>query len=286
MNLLLIDSGNSRLKWATLRQPYRRGQVWAAHGAMEWMNAARSAAALSRIFGQTGTDARIYACNVAGAPIEQALRAAASRAGLRAPHFMRSAAAAGGVRNGYPDAWRLGADRWVALIGARHEYPGRDLCLVSVGTAMTIDLLAADGQHFGGSIVPGPQLMIESLLQRTAGIGRRAGGQRASNSFDQPTMSTLRRRGRRAVANDNSAAGAGTSSALFASNTRAALLQGARYASAALIERALIEARRRLGRRPRLILAGGATDAISPLLHSRYWQSEDLVLRGLAVLSG
>ncbi|MGC2463483.1 MAG: hypothetical protein WA446_21295, partial [Steroidobacteraceae bacterium] len=63
------------------------------------------------------------------------------------------------------------------------------------------------------------------------------------------------------------------------------LLAGARHACAGLIERAMREARSQLGGRPRLILAGGAADAITPLLHGRYWREDDLVLRGLAVLA-
>jgi pantothenate kinase type III len=72
---------------------------------------------------------------------------------------------------------------------------------------------------------------------------------------------------------------------LFARDTHAALLAGSRHACAGLIEHALREARTDLGRLPRLILAGGAADAIIPLLHGRYWREDDLVLRGLAVLA-
>jgi pantothenate kinase type III len=72
---------------------------------------------------------------------------------------------------------------------------------------------------------------------------------------------------------------------LFARDTHAALLSGARHAGAALVEHAMSEARLQLGRRPRLILSGGAAAAITPLLHGRYWRQDDLILRGLAVLA-
>jgi type III pantothenate kinase len=176
-------------------------------------------------------------------------------------------------------------DRWVGLIGAHHDHPGKDLCLVGLGTAMTIDLLTANGRHLGGSIVPGPRLMIESLLEHTAGIRRRAGGWVATSSFDlvfgavsRVRAGAVRRRRPRRLAK---AAGAG----LFARDTHGGLQAGARHACAALIEHAVREAREQLGRRPRLILAGGAADAITPLLHGRYWREDDLVLRGLAVLA-
>jgi type III pantothenate kinase len=267
MNLLLLDIGNSRLKWAVVRQPYRPGQPFAAQGVMAIRTLRSSALVWSRLFKAVATPDAIYACNVAGRAVERQIRAAARRAGLGAPRFARSQAAAAGVRNGYRESWRLGVDRWLGLIGARHEHPGKDLCLVGLGTAMTIDLLDAAGRHFGGSLVPGPRLMIESLLEHTAGIRRRAGGWGAASSFDQVLGSRNR------------------PAALFAHDTHAALLAGARHACAALIGHAMSEARARLGRRPRLILSGGAAVAITPLLHGRYWRQDDLVLRGLAVLA-
>jgi type III pantothenate kinase len=267
MSLLLLDIGNSRLKWAVVRGHYRRGQSFAAHGAIDMRMLRRSQAAWSRLFKAAGTPDAIHACNVAGRAVERQIRAAARRAGLKLPRFARSQAAGGGVRNAYREPWRLGADRWLSLIGARHEHPGKDLCLVGLGTAMTVDLLDAAGRHFGGCLVPGPRLMIESLLEHTAGIRRRAGGRAAASSFD---LAFARRT---------------PPAALFAHDTHDGLLAGARYACAALIGNAAKAARVRLGRRPQLILAGGASDAITPLLHRRYWRQDDLVLRGLAVLA-
>jgi type III pantothenate kinase len=276
VNLLLLDVGNSRLKWAMLRQRYRRRQDFAVQGAVDLKALRHAAAAWPRLFNAAGTPDLIYACNVAGAAVERQIRAAAARAGLGAPHFARTLAAAAGVRNGYREPWRLGADRWVGLVGARHEHPGKDLCLVGLGTAMTIDLLAASGRHLGGSLIPGPRLMIESLLMNTAGIRRRAGGWGVASSFDLAFGA-------------QQAPGASRKPvqvpALFAHDTHAGLLAGARHACAALIEHAMRQARSQLGRRPRLILAGGAAVAITPLLSGRYWREDDLVLRGLAVLA-
>jgi len=286
MSLWLLDSGNSRLKWAMLREPYRRGQAFAVQGVLELKGLGSPAAAFSRLFGGAAGGATMYACNVAGPVIERRIRAAAKRAGFAAPHFVRCSAEAAGVRNGYKEPWRLGADRWAALIGARHEYPGRALCIVSIGTAMTIDLLAGNGQHRGGIITPGPLLMIESLLEHTAGVRRRAGGERASRSFERvlarpwPREFAARTAARAAAAKQQ-----GLRSGLYARDTHSALLAGARYATAALIERALTEGRRQLGRKPQLILAGGAADAIAPLLSGPRRRADDLVLRGLAVLA-
>lgn len=69
-----------------------------------------------------------------------------------------------GVVNAYADYRKLGVDRWLSLLAARQHIPGRAV-VVSVGTAMTIDVLEPSGQHRGGLILPGLRLMRESLSQ-------------------------------------------------------------------------------------------------------------------------
>jgi type III pantothenate kinase len=269
MSLLLLDGGNSRLKWALSREPHRRSQPFAARGAIDLRALHGARSPLDRVFRAlrtSGLNPTVHACNVAGALVARQLRAAAQRAGLGPIRFARSRVSQNGVRNGYREVWRLGTDRWVALIGARHEHPDMDLCIVGIGTAMTIDLLDASGRHVGGNIIPGPRLMIESLLSRTAGIRRRAGGRSALGQIDRPPSTA------RLVP-------------LFAHDTQTGLLAGARHACAAAIEHARREAGRELGRRPRLLLSGGAMDVIAPLLDSPYWREDDLILRGLAVIA-
>jgi type III pantothenate kinase len=274
---LLLDVGNSRLKWALLRRDYTRGQRLASQGVVELGSLKRSAAAWAQLLERLGTRAgtragavgAIHVCNVAGPEVERQIRAAAVRAGLSTPRFARSRMAEGGVSNGYREAWRLGVDRWVALIGAHYEHPGKDLCLVGLGTAMTVDLLDATGRHHGGCLLPGPRLMVESLLEHTAGIRRRAGGRAAAPGFDLAFGAATRAR----------------DVGLYAHDTHAALVAGARQACASLIGEALRAARLQLGRRPRLLLSGGAAAAITPLLPGRYWRQDDLILRGLAVLA-
>jgi type III pantothenate kinase len=271
MSLLLFDSGNSRLKWALLREPYRRQQPFEARGVMELSALGGRDSQIARLFealGTAGLAPKVYACNVAGPKVERRLRAAVRRAGLGPVRFARSAGAGAGVRNGYREPWRLGADRWVALIGARHEHPNMDLCIVGIGTAMTIDLLDASGRHVGGNIIPGPRLMVESLLTRTAGIRRRAGGWTAIRRADRLPASTH-----------------AVPLPLYAHDTRTGLLAGARHACAAAIEHARRAAGQELGRRPRLVLAGGAMEVIAPLLDSPYRREDDLILRGLAVIA-
>jgi type III pantothenate kinase len=74
-----------------------------------------------------------------------------------------------GVINSYQQPEKLGVDRWLAMIAARKQYQGA-VCVVDCGTAITIDLLAADGRHQGGFIAPGLTLMKKSLAKGTQAL--------------------------------------------------------------------------------------------------------------------
>jgi type III pantothenate kinase len=257
---LLLDAGNTRLKWRLLRGT-RAGRVraepWGEGAALAAARKVMQAA--TRAGGRAGV-LRILACSVAGPARERALQRAARSAGLPQPQFIRSSRRAAGVRNGYLEPWRLGADRWVALIGARLAYPGRALCVVDAGTALTIDLLDAAGAHRGGLLLPGPELMVRSLLQSTSGIRRRAG----------PRFALPRGAARAPV---------------FGRSTRGGLASGALLAAAALVDRACAEARAQLGKTPILLLSGGAAAGVAARLRARATLHEELVLAGLAAFA-
>ena len=197
---------------------------------------------------------RIVVASVAGSRTNRNLAAAARRAKAGSPDFVASRRRAGGVTVGYLEPWRLGVDRFVAVIGAHHLSNGRAVCVVGIGTAMTIDLVSADGRHRGGAIIPAPGLMVETLLRNTNGIRRRARG------------------------------GGRNGTSLFGRSTRAAIVQGSRYAAAAVIDRAVGESRTLVGRTPLVILTGGEALSVRPLMRTASVVIPDLVLRGLAVL--
>jgi type III pantothenate kinase len=169
------------------------------------------------------------------------------------PHFVVATEAAAGVRNGYADAGQLGVDRWLGVLAA-HTAERRAALIASVGTAMTIDAVSADGQHRGGLIVPGPQLMIDSLLKGTSDIAERA--------RQRPL-----------------AAGA------FADNTFGAVVHGARLACAALIERCASEWTSEEIRELSIVVTGGACPEVVEHLRLPHRVVPDLVLRGLAALA-
>lgn len=90
-----------------------------------------------------------------------------------APHYARTKREQCGIRNGYGEDYaRLGIDRWLALLGCDRTRmaDGAVACIADCGTAVTLDLLRADGCHFGGYILPGLAMMPQALLQHTARV--------------------------------------------------------------------------------------------------------------------
>ena len=85
------------------------------------------------------------------------------------PEFAEATPELAGVICGYEEPARLGVDRWLALVAAWNAVR-RAVAVVDLGTAATLDFVAADGRHQGGYIVPGLGLMAAALARDTAGV--------------------------------------------------------------------------------------------------------------------
>lgn len=72
-----------------------------------------------------------------------------------------------GITCAYPQFSNLGIDRWLAVIACYFLYPKQTVLVIDSGTATTIDALSADGAHLGGWIIPGLDLMMDSLTKQT-----------------------------------------------------------------------------------------------------------------------
>jgi type III pantothenate kinase len=244
--ILLFDIGNTRIKWARLEQGALGPQSAAAHGEDR-------REVFEHIARDTGRPERILVSNVGGAEIgELCSRVFTQDLGIT-PEYVHSSKYAIGVTNAYREPAKLGVDRWLAMIAA-YQMKRAAVCVVSVGTAMTIDGIDAGGNHLGGIIVPGPNLMISSLLQNTSDIAPRM-----SPAELKPT--------------------------LFADHTLGAVHQGCAHALAALIERAWHEMSMQMETKPQLLITGGASATLLPLIEIPCEQLEDLVLRGLALMA-
>ena len=109
---------------------------------------------------------RVLVSSVAAPAAERALaELLRGRWGVEA-WFARTPARTGELVNSYSEPQRMGVDRWLAMLGARQRFGGR-LCVIDAGSALTIDLVAASGEHEGGYIIPGPALMERALLLDT-----------------------------------------------------------------------------------------------------------------------
>jgi type III pantothenate kinase len=247
MRALLVDIGNSRVKWAWLTGNRLRKAQAADYSGWRARDFAR------RIIGSRLNIDRILVASVAADSVTDALAAGARLAGAPAPERVTTRRSACGVTIAYIDPWRLGVDRMLAMIAAHRRFAEQPVCAVAIGTAMTLDLVGADGRHWGGAIIPAPPLMVSSLLEGTNGIRRRAQG-----------------------------GASGKGRALFGRSTRAAVEQGARYAAAAAVDRAVSEASELVGRKPQLLLTGGGARELRPLIRNSSVLVPDLVLEGLA----
>lgn len=243
---LLVDIGNTRIKWALSEHGSLEQQHAAAH--VDWTTAECKTA-----WTELPTPQRVLVGNVAGERIQSVVRSVATELWGVSAEFIESSAEAGGIRSAYPEPANLGVDRLLAMIGA-HAMHRRAVCVVSIGTAATIDGVDASGRHLGGLIVPGPDLMVDSLLRNTSEIARRA---------------------------ENGSVGSG----LFANNTLGAIRQGSVQALAALIERAFHSLQQQTNEQPVLVMTGGASASIGALVGLPHLVVADLVLRGLVVMA-
>ena len=149
--LLVIDSGNSRTKWALADDS----------GKLSPMEICLNANIAKANFPTAQAQSAVIA-NVAGEVMAQQLTQLLQPLEL---HFISASGQACGVKNSYQST--LGADRWAALVAAWHNTKHATV-MVNAGTAITIDCIGKDGAFLGGTIMPGLRLMHESLSKNTA----------------------------------------------------------------------------------------------------------------------
>ncbi|HYM86198.1 MAG TPA: type III pantothenate kinase [Pseudoxanthomonas sp.] len=240
MKRWLFDLGNSRLKCAQLQADGSLGEVVAlAH------DQGRLAQALEQML-PTHADSACLA-SVASPELTAALVEALT-ARFQRISLARSVAQLAGVRVAYADPARLGVDRFLAMLAA-HARGARPWLVVGVGTAVTIDLLGADGVHRGGRIGPSPRIMRAALHAAAAHLPEQGGAYRE-----------------------------------FAADTSDALASGCEGAALGLIERSLRQGQALLGEPPALLLHGGGADALLPCFPDAL-HAPSLVLEGLGLWS-
>ncbi|MEY8876161.1 MAG: type III pantothenate kinase [Leptothrix sp. (in: b-proteobacteria)] len=262
MSFLVIDIGNTRLKWGCYRAA-EPGADLLAQGAVfletieqlaeqDWVGLAHPTAMLG--------------CVVAGDAVRRRAEEQLETWDLT-PQWVVSSSAAGGVINGYEHPSRLGSDRWVAMVGARQrllgaqaaEMPGHDwvdgaetlpAIVVMVGTAVTVDALDGHGRFLGGLILPGFGLMLRALEMGTAGLRVPTG-----DVTDFPT------------------------------NTSDALMSGGASGIAGAVERMHRQLAHRTGQLPRVLMSGGAAAKLAQIVDLPVEVVDTLVFEGLLRLA-
>ncbi|KAF7785651.1 type III pantothenate kinase [Pseudoalteromonas rubra] len=87
---------------------------------------------------------------------------------LAIPHYHAAVSATlGKLRCAYPQFENLGIDRWLTVVACYHLYPQQSCVILDCGTASKIDVLNSEGQHLGGWILPGLDMMLSSLVANT-----------------------------------------------------------------------------------------------------------------------
>lgn len=178
--VLLLDAGNTRLKWAVLDDVPNPSHVrlpvciatspdWLDYGAAVY----EQLADLPAHWQQWGAFTACYAVNVAGEAVGITVQQLVAHMGLQTI-WLKANARACGVLNGYTQPASLGADRWAALVAVRQR-TGEAALVVSAGSALTVDALNSSGRFLGGLIVPGLHMMRTALADSTAQVGTRYG---------------------------------------------------------------------------------------------------------------
>jgi type III pantothenate kinase len=162
---LLIDLGNTRLKWALAQS----GRISDA-AALDWPSVELPIG----MWRDAGIEC-IGIASVASATVRARLFSALTA--LTAPVIEAAVAARWrDLRCAYPKPERFGVDRWLALIATYCAMPDESRLVVAAGTALTIDLLDAHGEHRGGVIAPGLAAMREGLFAKAPGLAQYSDG--------------------------------------------------------------------------------------------------------------
>jgi type III pantothenate kinase len=248
MTFLALDVGNTRLKWAVYDHPHAGARLL-QQGAVFLENIDHLA---EREWATLDAPQRMLGCVVAGEAIRRRVEEQMELWDVT-PMWVVPSAAEAGLTNGYDHPTRLGADRWIAMIGAlarmQRQTSGqspRPMVVVMVGTAVTVEAVDAQGNFLGGFILPGHGIMLRALESGTAGLRVPTGDVRP-----------------------------------FPTNTSDALTSGGTYAIAGAVERMVSHVSAHCGSEPVCYMTGGAGWKMAPSMSTPIELVESLIFDGL-----
>lgn len=243
--ILLLDVGNTRLKWA-----WQKGEVFSPGG--EITHVGKLGAEVLAQINLNHSPAQVVAVCVADEKVADSLRIGMERQLGYEVEFVTASSQGLGIRNAYVQPTQLGSDRWAALIAAHQGWSGC-LCVIDAGSALTLDLLRADGQHLGGYILPGLGMMQNCLLESTA----------IPMSADSVSLASNTQPG---------------------NSTRSCIANGTLQAVCGLIERTVLQLEQQGEETAQCVLTGGDSEYLANALTIPCVIEPDLVLMGLAYI--
>jgi type III pantothenate kinase len=250
MTFLALDVGNTRLKWTLFDEPQPNAQVLAS--GVEFLENIDGLAEGS--WADLPAPDHVLGCSVAGDAVRRRVHSQLELWATKV-QWVHASVAEAGVSNGYDHPIRLGADRWIALIGAKAhlqatQNKAKPAVVVMVGTAVTVDALSPDGKFLGGFILPGHGIMLRALESGTAGLR-------------VPTGNVV----------------------AFPTNTSDALTSGGTYAIAGAVQRMMQHVQQECGLAPACIMAGGAAWKMAPHMGVPVELIDNLIFEGLLVIA-
>jgi len=154
MNNICIDAGNTLIKVAFMKKSVIRSV------------AAFSLSDTDKILQHINSLPQTNACIISSvSSVDKTIMDAVLQ---KSEHFMElTADTPVPIRNLYKTPETLGKDRLAAIVGAYSLFPGKDILVFDVGTALTIDFIDSEGNYHGGNISPGLNMRFRALHDYT-----------------------------------------------------------------------------------------------------------------------
>ena len=241
---LLLDIGNSSVNWAIHEQDSFRSTGAFAYSSKTFQQDVEDN--LSSIENLTA----VLVSNVAGSEIFNSLNEWSKTQWQQQCWQPKVTTEFNTLKNSYQNTTQMGLDRWLSMI-ASWENNQSAVCLVSCGTALTIDLIDNNGAHQGGYIIPGIELMQKALINNTVQIN--------SDIKKEPSID-------------------------YASDTQTAINNGAFMATVSMIDAAIDRFYTESNTEAICIISGGMANLIKPLLKHSFHYDANLVLKGLSIV--
>lgn len=242
---LLVDIGNSRVKWAC-----SDNQALSGHGSFTYTQETLDDL-LTRHWRALNSLRQVYVASVADVETTAGLLEYIRTSWTLEPRLAVTEKERAGLRNAYLDVTTMGVDRWLAMLAAWVKY-GRPVCVIDCGTAVTVDIILDGGRHAGGFILPGASLMSTTLVRETHGI--------QAHGEIVPELE-------------------------FGRSTAACIRNGFAFALSGLVDKCAGKIRKEEGHELLFVVTGGAAELAFQVMPGRYIHEPYLVLEGLRLIS-